>query len=253
LLPLFDFKTNIKELLLPATLNNPFNAQIPAIAKIAAQEFQQYISFETATWAPPFGVKKGKMYGILVVQKPDRSLAYLGAISGKMPVNNGQPKFVPSIFNEAADDYFINKGMLVLGEMGKLIENCDDKLEIKRLKEIRKSKSLALQQQLFKNYEFLSIKGEKQNALDLFKGSPKGYPPSGAGECAAPKLLHFAFTHHLRPIAIAEFWWGKPAFNKERLEGVFYPACKPKCKPILEFMLNDENLFKEAKLSQNKP
>ena len=66
-------------------------------------------------------------------------------------------------------------------------------------------------------------------------------PPSAAGECAAPKLLQYAIEHQLKPIALTEFWWGNS--TKEKTHNVFYPACKNKCRPILEYMLEDTELF----------
>jgi len=41
----------------------------------------------------------------------------------------------------------------------------------------------------------------------------------------------------LRPVALAEFWWGAPSASGDRREGVFYPACRGKCLPILTHML----------------
>ena len=58
-------------------------------------------------------------------------------------------------------------------------------------------------------------------------------PPAGAGECAAPKLLNYAFEHQLKPIAMAEFWWGQSPKSEIRKHKQFYPACKSKCEPIL--------------------
>jgi tRNA pseudouridine32 synthase/23S rRNA pseudouridine746 synthase len=75
----------------------------------------------------------------------------------------------------------------------------------------------------------------------------KGNPPAGAGECAAPKLLHFAFKHELKPIAMAEFWWGQSPKGEMRKHQQFYPACTGKCEPILKHMLQgipmEENPF----------
>ena len=110
----------------------------------------------------------------------------------------------------------------------------------------RVQKSFALQQRLFENYRILNLLGKEKNVLQIFKSSSQGNPPSAAGECTAPKLLQYAFKHQLKPIALAEFWWGNLLTNKEREHQVFYPACKNKCRPILEYMLNDTQLFNQA-------
>ncbi len=101
--------------------------------------------------------------------------------------------------------------------------------KINSLKQIRKQKSAALQQQLFKEYAFLNIKGENKSIDEIFDSTP----PAGAGECCAPKLLHYAFLHKLKPIAMAEFWWGKSPSSKIRKHKYFYPSCRSKCEPIL--------------------
>ena len=108
-------------------------------------------------------------------------------------------------------------------------------LEIERLKELRKNKSYDLQQQLFESYYFLNQAGEKKSLLKIFKDIPS--LPAAAGECAAPKLLQYAFEHKLKPIALAEFWWGNPPHSEIRKHAHYYPSCQGKCKPILGHML----------------
>jgi len=115
--------------------------------------------------------------------------------------------------------------------------------QINQLKEERKQKSSALQQQLFTEYAFLNQYQEVKSLAAIFEGNP----PAGAGECAAPKLLHYAFKHQLKPIAMAEFWWGKSPKGEMRKHKQFYPACTGKCEPILKHMLEgipmEENPF----------
>lgn len=105
---------------------------------------------------------------------------------------------------------------------------------LQNLKEQRKAKSNQLQQQLFEQYNFLNAKGEVKNVLEIFHGQ---IPPAGTGECAAPKLLQFAYQHQLQPIAMAEFWWGVSPPKEVRKPGEFYPSCKSKCEPVLGFMM----------------
>ena len=106
--------------------------------------------------------------------------------------------------------------------------------EIENLKEIRRQTSANLQQQLFDNYKFLNQEKKEKSLADIFQ---EVIPPAGSGECAAPKLLQYAFLHNLKPIAIAEFWWGESPKSEVRVHGNFYPACRGKCKPILGHML----------------
>lgn len=107
--------------------------------------------------------------------------------------------------------------------------------KIEHLKEERRIKSNELQQQLFESYHFLNQTGETKSLLDIFKDLPS--LPSAAGECAAPKLLQYAFQHELKPIAMAEFWWGASPQSEIRKHAYYYPSCQGKCKPILGHML----------------
>ncbi|WP_089836653.1 RluA family pseudouridine synthase [Chitinophaga filiformis] len=116
---------------------------------------------------------------------------------------------------------------------------------IEALKNERKERSAALQQQLFDQYVFLNKDGKSKSLYEIFRQTPFGKPPSAAGECAIPKLLQFAFAHGYQPIAMGEFWWGAAPKSEIRQHKHFYPACTGKCKPILEHMLEgmavDEN------------
>ena len=109
--------------------------------------------------------------------------------------------------------------------------------EIELLKEQRKTKSALLQQYLFEQYQFLNSKKEVKNLSQLFANTIEQNPPAGSGECAAPKLLQYAFLNDLKPIAMAEFWWGQSPNKEIRKHQQFYPACQGKCKPILTHML----------------
>ena len=116
-------------------------------------------------------------------------------------------------------------------ELNALLQEIEDK------KESRKSKSSNLQNKLFDQYHFLNAKGEKRTVLDIFEEAIKMLPPAGAGECAAPKLLQYAYVHDLKPICMAEFWWGASPGSEVRKHQYFYPSCRGKCEPILGHML----------------
>lgn len=118
---------------------------------------------------------------------------------------------------------------------------------IDALKDERKERSAILQNQLFEQYTFLNIEGRQKSLQDIFKSTAFGKPPAGAGECATPKLLQYAFANGYKPLAMAEFWWGSSPKSEIRQHKQFYPACTGKCKPILAHMLEgiavDENPF----------
>ena len=122
------------------------------------------------------------------------------------------------------------------------------KEKISALKKERKEKSNYLQQTLFSKYAFLNRKKELKNLLSIFN-DPAIKPPAGSGECAAPKLLQYAFANNLTPITMAEFWWGSAPNEAVRQHKNYYPACQGRCKPILTHMLAgteiDANLLLE--------
>ena len=111
----------------------------------------------------------------------------------------------------------------------------------------RKTLSSQLQRKIFDQYQFLNKNKEPKSLFDIFTNTPQQKPPAAAGECAAPKLLQYAFKHNLKPLAMAEFWWGASPRSEIRKHQHFYPACQGKCKPILSHMLDgiemDENPF----------
>ncbi|WP_372379811.1 pseudouridine synthase [Vibrio natriegens] len=116
------------------------------------------------------------------------------------------------------------------------------KHELSELKERRKTLSNALQQKLHRQYRFLNGLGQERDLVDIFATTTNPVPPAGAGECAAPKLLQYAFKHGFKPLALAEFWWGESPKSEVRQHKKFYPSCNSKCQPILGHMLQGMNV-----------
>ncbi|MEO9850947.1 MAG: pseudouridine synthase [Reichenbachiella sp.] len=134
------------------------------------------------------------------------------------------------------------------------IKNSDQSLhtyqqQVDSLKAKRRQLSANLQQQLFDQYEFLNIDADRRDVCDIFKNTPFKIPPAGAGDCALPKLLQYAFLHDMRPLAMAEFWWGQSPNSEIRKHGYFYPSCKGKCEPILAHMLKGMRVDESPMLS----
>ena len=143
---------------------------------------------------------------------------------------------------------------------------------IAKLKNIRKLKSDQLQRWLFSQFTFLNAQGERSDLLSIFRNyyilnRPQSvfathfatvgeqitlFPPSGTGECCEPKLLQYAFTHGMRPVEMAMFWWGDPPKTEIRQHGQFYPACNGKCKPLLTWMLKGMNVAANVLEAESK-
>jgi tRNA pseudouridine32 synthase/23S rRNA pseudouridine746 synthase len=121
----------------------------------------------------------------------------------------------------------------LLGEANAKLDQ-DHRNRITQLTNQRRDLSQQLHEQVFDSYQLKNSLGEISAVRSLFDGKK---PPSGTGDCAAPKLLQFAFNHQLKPLALAEFWWGKPPATGVRHHGNLYSPCRGKCHPILPFML----------------
>ena len=171
--------------------------------------------------------KCGKMFGVLLYEG-----GYLAAFSAKLDGSYHHEGFVPPVYE------------LTTPPVG-----------------TSKAESQRLQRLLFANYNFVNGKGETKNLLEIFKDEKpiipadewfnkseiinlqypisnfqSPMPPSGAGECCAPKLLQYALTHGLKPLQLAEFWIGAPSKTEIRQEGTYYAPCSGRCGPILRHM-----------------
>jgi tRNA pseudouridine32 synthase / 23S rRNA pseudouridine746 synthase len=125
---------------------------------------------------------------------------------------------------------------------------------IEELRAKRKMLSADLQQRLFDVFQLLNIRGEAKGLVEIFENTAQRVPPGGAGECAGPKLLQYAFANNLTPIAMAEFWWGSSPKTEIRHHGHYYPPCKGKCEPILGHMLQGMDIkYPERKTESPYP
>ena len=183
------------------------------------------------------------------LSKSDRKLRKKKSISvlSELEVKNLTKKLMQESYN----DQFFYKELLEYYETkskkeGKEVLVFENKIAL--LKKERKEKSNYLQQTLFSKYAFLNPQKELKNLLDVFN-DPAIKPPAGSGECSAPKLLQYAFANDLKPISMAEFWWGISPNSAVRKHKNYYPACQSRCKPILTHMLQglklDPNLLLE--------
>ncbi|MEH2203732.1 MAG: pseudouridine synthase [Nostoc sp.] len=105
---------------------------------------------------------------------------------------------------------------------------------ISELKQRRKALSRQLQAQMHASYSLTNFSGRSQSLQELMPGGS----PTGTGDCCAPKLLHYAATHNLKPLAMAEFWWGESSVNQDKIPGKFYGACAERCQPLMGFLLS---------------
>ncbi|MBE6339564.1 MAG: RNA pseudouridine synthase [Bacteroidales bacterium] len=124
--------------------------------------------------------------------------------------------------------------------------------EIQKLKNERHRRSIILQRWLFSQYVVSNGLGSSRSIGDIFRFGIHREPPSGTGECAAPKLLQFAIRNNLKPISLAEFWYGNSPRGVVRQHGAFYPACHQKCEPLLNFMLEGIDHDSDKRFERNE-
>lgn len=155
-----------------------------------------------------------------------------------------------SVLLSAGDEEkMIRESQFQKAELRRLKKHCNEVVERTRLeydrhesvvrqkRMQRKEMSDKLQRWLFEQYDMMNARGEHRNLCDIFAATVQGVPPSGAGDCCAPKLLQYAYENGMHPVCMAEFWWGRSPKSEVRHHFHYYPACRSKCKPILEFML----------------
>jgi tRNA pseudouridine32 synthase/23S rRNA pseudouridine746 synthase len=239
------FTTDIKHCLIPEVLTLMTNNKPHELCLLAASELQHYLS-QNEILNHNFGLQGvqdstviGKMFGILVVQLPSGELGYLSAFSGKLGGRNTYPKFVPPVFDLLTEGSFLNLGMQELTRM-----NCEIRLlssddsHLGGLKVARRNHSTSLQNQIFEQYHLLNQAGIYKSLNEIFADMGYKNPPAGAGECAGIKLLQYAYLNSMKPLALAEFWWGQSPKSSTWKHTEFYPCCKEKCEPILKHMLS---------------
>lgn len=311
------FADSISLLSLPEKFTYPFHYTLHPLCVAAAGEVGRYLSTK-GEWQEE--LRKGKMFGVLIVRTGEGEVGYLAAFSGILAGKNRHTYFVPPVYDVQEPDGFFRIEEEQISGINRRIEelqadvrykDCKQRLtdetilagqvlddirermkaakverdrlrstvtrvdseqliresqfqkaelkrqkqywkdhlaslqtevevfetEIERLKAERKTRSAALQQWLFKQFRMLNARGEERDLCNLFKDTVQKTPPAGAGECAAPKLLQYAYRNGWQPLAMAEFWWGDSPKNEIRRHGYYYPACKGKCGPILKHML----------------
>jgi len=120
---------------------------------------------------------------------------------------------------------------------------------ITELKQRRKMLSKQLQTQMYAAYSITNFAGQSRSLQALM---PSGLMPTGTGDCCAPKLLHYAAVNNLKPLAMAEFWWGNSSINLDKIQGEFYGACAERCQPLMGFLLSglSQNSFLETSENQ---
>ena len=227
----------------PERFTYPFCYEPHPLCQLAAKEVQAYIANHPEIKED---ADNGKMFGVLVVETPSNSpclggeqspslnrevgggLSFLAAYSGLLAGRNDWPYFVPPVYDAQQPDGYFKTTEREISEKGG-----------------DKQMSQELQTWLFHQYQLYNARGEKKDLVDIWQSYYSReklrrkfpLPPGGTGDCCAPKLLQYAYQQGLKPVCMAEFWWGATTKEELRQHLNYYPACRGKCKPILTWML----------------
>ncbi len=206
---------------LPTRFPSPFDRS--AVHPMARRAAEDLLATLKSAGAEPWGLERpggGKMFGVLVVGAPDGTVGYLRAFSGMLDGRWEVAGWAPPAFDVAMRD-----AVWIDGEAA---------MRLLAFDATRVALSRELLPLIQDGYHFANARGEIRSLRDLFA---PGEPPGGAGDCAGPKLLAHAYRLGVRPLALAEVWWGAPPRSGDRHAGSYYPACRGKCAPILAHML----------------
>ncbi len=221
----------------PERFTYPFCYEPHPLCQLAAKEVQAYIERHAEIKED---ADKGKMFGVLVVDTSE-GVSFLAAYSGLLAGRNDWDYFVPPVYDAQQPDGYFKTREREISQTSAISHQTS------------KQMSQDLQLWLFHQYQLLNARGETKDLVDIWQDyydRPKlrkkfPLPPGGTGDCCAPKLLQYAYQQHLKPVCMAEFWWGQNTKEELRQHLNYYPACRGKCKPILTWMLQgldvDEN------------
>ena len=246
--PSFQFSSNLVH------TENAMNPPLPTCkAKEAALLLQEALDLHKAldyegdkciSTDYLFGPAMGQMFGVLVCEDSEGTEIVLKAFSGQYDGAWLIPGWVGPVADPSVFAQIVEKNDELLHDLTAKINHvgCSD---VSSLVQERKAISQSVLQELYALYQFKCIDTKTRSFADIF-GSK--LPPTGTGDCCAPKLLHWAFGHGLRPISMAEFYYGKPNRSGSREHKVFYCPCDDKCQPLLKHMLGVDIVYCDESL-----
>ena len=204
-------------------------------------------------------VRRGKMFGFLITDSGETLKAYSGQIQGR----SDWPGYVPAIFDYLQPDGYFKTHEAEITALNHEVNKYrginakgDERRHLDEVRRERKERSQALQRWLFSQFLLTNHKGETDTLLHVFEqyarseGLQQTVPPSGTGECCAPKLLNYANNHGLRPVVLREFWYGDSPRGEVRHHGKYYEPCQARCQPIIWWLLSEELRMKSEEFSE---
>jgi len=216
------------------------SARLHAEKLMQRLESEKRIDFDSSPGDPRFsidylfGEARGQMFGVLECLNDQSETVVLKAFSCQYNGIWEVEGWVPPVLDLRGYETVVPPVEKRIKELGRQITAAlPGSAEAAELKKERKELSQQLMKEIHALYELRNFCSEKRPLSEVFG---RGIP-TGAADCCAPKLLQQAAVLGLKPLSLAEFFWGRSNRSETRRHGEFYKPCKEKCLPILGFML----------------
>lgn len=232
--------------------------------------YSGFLDFEAGgevSTAPSFEPCGGQMLGVLVCRDERGGEVVLKAFSGQYHGRWIVPGWVPPVPEVEAYETTVKLNDARIHQLSEHLERLSGNGDaipdisedgsrsiitrtMQTMQEERKALTQESQRRIFDLYSFACCNGSRKTFADM----PGQVFPSGTGDCCAPKLLHHAFLNHLRPVSMAEFYFGAPNRSGTKQPGCFYPPCDERCRPLLKHLLGLDILYCDEHMAVvNKP
>ena len=204
---------------------------------------------------------QGVMIGALVCwDKEKKQRVVLYAVSGNnkqltLPSADKNPFqeksfFVPSIAASEKIEAALEENDLKIHQLTEQINNLSlvnkSSPERKNLIAERTSLTDASLKKVFSLYSFTRFDGKKISLDEIIRQHGGKLPPTGTGDCCAPKLLSFAFEKQLEIVSMDEVYFGRSTAHKQN--GTSYAPCDERCGYILPSILGIEILYRDNQI-----
>lgn len=182
-----------------------------------------------------FGPARGQMFGLMLTRDPSGTSQIIKGFSGQYNGLYHVEGWVPPVFNLEAFHSLNDPEEKRIKALTAQLTTTTDPHRQQQIKQERRRRSQELMKKIHNLYRLKNFKGEER-PMSTFFPQDRGMP-TGAGDCCAPKLIQYAIKHHLTPLGMAEFYFGRKNKSQTRQHGQFYSSCQSNCAPILGFML----------------
>ncbi len=188
----------------------------------------------------------GRMFAVMTALDEAGNEVLLKAFSGQLGGRRTIEGWVPHPLDAHTWDAYLAEHDPPIKALGSAIESCTDERKKAELTEQRAHRSLMALREYNTLFHLTAIDGTSHSLSEIFGPLPI---PTGSGECCEPKLFSWAFGHRLKPVSMAQFFYGSGREHRS-----FHPPCQERCAPILASLLRLDIRYQDRDLViVNKP